>query len=128
MGITRRTLIALPAGAVLAAGAGTPAHAAGAGTPAHAAAGAGAPAHPAAPRPVVFIHGSAGSAMQFRVQAKRLAGNGYPAGIIEAHEYDSPNIVAILADVWAGLDAHIDRLLAASGADRVDLLAHSLGT
>ncbi|GGN49982.1 pimeloyl-ACP methyl ester carboxylesterase [Actinoplanes campanulatus] len=139
MGITRRTLIALPAGAALAAGAGTPAYAtaragtpapaaAGTGTPAHAAAGAGAPAHPAAPRPVVFIHGSAGSAMQFRVQAKRLAGNGYPAGIIEAHEYDSPNIVAILADVWAGLDARIDRLLAASGADRVDLLAHSLGT
>ena len=112
MRITRRSLIVLPAGVML----------------------AGAPALPAIagprarPRPVIFIHGSAGSAMQFRVQAKRLAGNGYPAEIIEAHEYDSPNILTILQQVYAGLDARIARLLAASGADRVDLLAHSLGT
>ena len=110
MRITRRSLIALPAGAVLAAG------------------------RPAAasrrrpPRPVVFIHGSAGSAMQFRIQAKRLASNGCPSEIIEAHEYDSPNIATIIQQVYAGLDTRIARLLADTGADRVDLLAHSLGT
>ncbi|WP_433795893.1 alpha/beta hydrolase [Actinoplanes sp. CA-252034] len=80
------------------------------------------------PRPLVFIHGSAGSAMQFRVQAKRLASNGYPAGFVEAHEYDSPNIAAIVQQVWATLDERITRLLALSGADQVDLAAHSLGT
>ncbi|MEU8015630.1 alpha/beta hydrolase [Micromonospora parva] len=79
-------------------------------------------------RPVIFIHGSAGSAAQFESQAKRLASNGYPIDIIEAHEYDSPNVAAILPQLYAGLDARISRLLAASGADRVDLLAHSLGT
>ncbi|MGC4837743.1 alpha/beta hydrolase [Micromonospora vinacea] len=79
-------------------------------------------------RPVIFVHGSAGSAAQFESQAKRLASNGYPIDIIEAHEYDSPNIAAILPQVYAGLDARISRLLAATGADRVDLLAHSLGT
>ncbi|MEK8106090.1 alpha/beta fold hydrolase [Micromonospora sp. M12] len=79
-------------------------------------------------RPVIFVHGSAGSASQFQSQAKRLASNGYPIDIVEAHEYDSPNIAAILPDVYAGLDARISRLLAATGADRVDLLAHSLGT
>ena len=82
----------------------------------------------AAYRPVVFLHGSAGSALQFRTQAKRFAGNGYPDGIIEAHEYDSPNIATILPQVYAGLDARIARLLETTGADRVDLLAHSLGT
>ncbi len=79
-------------------------------------------------RPVIFIHGSAGSAAQFESQAKRLASNGYPIDIIEAHEYDSPNIATILPQVYAGLDARISRLLAATGADRIDLLAHSLGT
>ena len=79
-------------------------------------------------RPVVFVHGSAGSALQFRTQAKRFAGNGYPDGIIEAHEYDSPNIAMILPQVYAGLDARIAGLLETTGADRVDLLAHSLGT
>ncbi|MBG6066177.1 alpha/beta hydrolase [Micromonospora ureilytica] len=79
-------------------------------------------------RPVIFVHGSAGSAAQFETQAKRLASNGYPIDIIEAHEYDSPNVATILPQVYAGLDARISRLLAATGADRVDLLAHSLGT
>jgi hypothetical protein len=82
----------------------------------------------AAHRPVIFVHGSAGSALQFRIQAKRLAGNGYPSNLIEAHEYDSPAVATVLPEVFAGLDARIARLLAASGADRVDLLAHSLGT
>ncbi|MEU4623930.1 alpha/beta hydrolase [Actinoplanes sp. NPDC023801] len=112
MGITRRTLIALPGGVAVAAAVTTPATA-----------GRG-----RRPRPAIFVHGSAGSAMQFRVQAKRLASNGYPAGTVEAHEYDSPNIVAILQQVWAGLDARIERLLALTGSDQVDLLAHSLGT
>jgi hypothetical protein len=79
-------------------------------------------------RPVVFIHGSAGSALQFRTQAKRLASNGYPERIVEAHEYDSPNVATILPQIYAGLDARIERLLAASGTAQVDLLAHSLGT
>ena len=77
---------------------------------------------------MIFVHGSAGSASQFQTQAKRLASNGYPIDIIEAHEYDSPNIATILPQVYAGLDARISRLLATTGADRVDLLAHSLGT
>ncbi|SDT29555.1 alpha/beta hydrolase [Actinoplanes derwentensis] len=112
MGISRRSVIVLPAAAAFT---GLPALPARAG-------------RPAPPRPVIFIHGSAGSAMQFRVQAKRLAGNGYPSTVIEAHEYDSPNIATIIQQVFAQLDARITRLLAATGADRVDLLAHSLGT
>ena len=52
MGITRRTLIAVPGGVAVAAAVTTPA-----------AAGRSRP-----PRPAIFIHGSAGSAMQFRVQ------------------------------------------------------------
>ena len=92
----------------------------------------GAPAVPAAAapsyRPVIFVHGSAGSAAQFETQAKRLATNGYPIEVVEAHEYDSPAVATILPEVHAGLDARIARLLAATGADRVDLVAHSLGT
>ncbi|XVV16720.1 alpha/beta hydrolase [Actinoplanes sp. CA-131856] len=89
----------------------------------------GLPAYASTPlRPVVFVHGSAGSAAQFATQAKRLAANGYPIAIIEAHEYDSPNIATILPSVYTGLDARITRLLADTGATQVDLVAHSLGT
>lgn len=85
-------------------------------------------ARESAHRPVIFVHGSAGSALQFRIQAKRLASNGYRSDLIEAHEYNSPAVATILPEIYAGLDARISRLLVASGADRVDLLAHSLGT
>jgi hypothetical protein len=79
-------------------------------------------------RPVVFVHGFAGSGAQFTTQAQRLASNGYPAELIEAHEYDSTSIGTILPQVWAGLDERVTRLLADSGADKVDMLGHSLGT
>ena len=79
-------------------------------------------------RPVIFVHGSAGSALQFETQAKRLASNGYPAESIEAHDYDSTFATTTLDQVWAGLDARVTRLLAQTGADRVDMLGHSLGT
>ncbi|MEU8301187.1 alpha/beta hydrolase [Micromonospora sp. NPDC048909] len=114
----RRRVLSLMTGAALAAGLAVAA------VPSAAEAGTAEPAY----RPVIFVHGSAGSASQFQTQAKRLASNGYPIDIIEAHEYDSPNIATILPQVYAGLDARISRLLTATGADKVDLLAHSLGT
>ncbi|MEH1098915.1 alpha/beta fold hydrolase [Micromonospora sp. CPCC 205561] len=119
----RRRLLALLALAALAAGSVVAGPVAAA-DPSSARAATPAPGH----RPVIFIHGSAGSAAQFQTQAKRLASNGYPIEAIEAHEYDSPNVASTLPQIHAGLDARISRLLAATGADRVDLLAHSLGT
>ncbi|MEV4510132.1 alpha/beta hydrolase [Dactylosporangium sp. NPDC049525] len=86
-------------------------------------------AHPARQhRPIVFVHGSAGSAQQYQTQAKRFASNGYPAALVEAHEYDSTFTLNTLDQVWSGLDARIDRLLRDAGTDQVDLVAHSLGT
>ncbi|WP_327003258.1 alpha/beta hydrolase [Dactylosporangium sp. NBC_01737] len=87
-------------------------------------------AHPAQQqhRPIVFVHGSAGSAQQYQTQAKRFASNGYPAALVEAHEYDSTFTLNTLDQVWAGLDARIDRLLREAGTGQVDLVAHSLGT
>ncbi|XRQ10319.1 alpha/beta fold hydrolase [Actinomadura welshii] len=80
------------------------------------------------PRPVVFVHGFSGSGGQFETQARRLASNGYPARHIEAHEYDSTFGATTVEEVFASLDDRIARLLDRTGADRVDLLAHSLGT
>ncbi|GIF76492.1 alpha/beta hydrolase [Asanoa siamensis] len=94
-----------------------------AGTPA-----AAAPERGSHHRPVIFVHGSAGSASQFDSQARRLTSNGYPIDRIEAHEYDSPNIATILPTVFAGLDERIARLLERTKTDQVDIVGHSLGT
>jgi pimeloyl-ACP methyl ester carboxylesterase len=79
-------------------------------------------------RPVIFVHGSSGSGGQFETQARRLTGNGFPAGLIDTLEYDSTFATTTPDQVYAALDLRIERLLERSGADRVDLIAHSLGT
>jgi hypothetical protein len=86
------------------------------------------PGHRAAVRPIVFVHGFSGGAQQYETAARRFASNGYPADFIEVHEYDSLFTVNTIDQIYAGLDARIARLLANTGADKVDLTAHSLGT
>jgi len=79
-------------------------------------------------RPVIFVHGGAGSGAQFETQAMRLTSNGYPAELIAVHEYDSTFGLNTMEEVWAGLDALIAEMQERTGADQVDLLGHSLGT
>ncbi|MBQ0777684.1 alpha/beta fold hydrolase [Halopseudomonas laoshanensis] len=84
-------------------------------------------------RPVVFIHGGAGSASQFESQAQRFIANGYPRDYLATFEYDtsaidSDDYLAMTDARNAGIDAIIDQLLAISGADKVDLMGHSNGT
>jgi hypothetical protein len=79
-------------------------------------------------RPIIFVHGFAGSASQFEAQAMRFASNGYPVDSIEAHEYDTTLGSETPSDIWARLDTRIAELSAATGADQVDLLGHSMGT
>jgi pimeloyl-ACP methyl ester carboxylesterase len=83
---------------------------------------------PFANNPVIFVHGSSGSASQFESQAMRFGANGYPKNYLYAHEYDSTFAINTWADVHTRLDALIDRVLAATGAEQVDIMAHSLGT
>jgi pimeloyl-ACP methyl ester carboxylesterase len=79
-------------------------------------------------RPVIFVHGGSGSGAQFESQGQRLTSNGYPARYVAVHEYDSTFGTNTMAQVHEGLDRLIAQLLEATGADKVELLGHSLGT
>jgi triacylglycerol esterase/lipase EstA (alpha/beta hydrolase family) len=79
-------------------------------------------------RPMVFVHGYTGSASQFEWQAMRFASNGYPQEYLNAFEYDSPHYATTAPQVLAALDQHIDAILQETGADKVELVGHSLGT
>jgi len=86
---------------------------------------------PANIKPIVFVHGFAGSAAQFESQAMRFESNGYPANYISAYEYDSgaglsPKFPP--ASVLDGVDQVVDAALKNTGVDKVDLIGHSLGT
>jgi pimeloyl-ACP methyl ester carboxylesterase len=86
------------------------------------------PGHDRPDHPIVFVHGFAGSAAQFESQALRFMSNGYPAEWIGAVDYDSQFTTAPMEQVWEAIDAEVDRILAETGADQVDLAGHSLGT
>lgn len=79
-------------------------------------------------RPIVFVHGGAGSAQQFESQAMRFASNGWPVDLLFAFEYDSTFVTQGFAAVIARLNAFVDSVLAQTGADKVYLMGHSLGT
>lgn len=76
-------------------------------------------------RPIVFVHGFAGSGDQFETQALRFASNGYPDNYFTGFEHNTINTDS---DKLDRLDATIDAVLAETGADKVDLAGHSMGT
>ncbi len=82
-------------------------------------------------RPLVFVHGTAGSASQYQTQAMRFDSNGYSADYVSAFEYSTNGLPAILAArdgaLNEALDAHIERVLAEHNADKVNIACHSLG-
>ena len=78
--------------------------------------------------PVLFVHGIEGTGAQFESQAMRLTSNGYPHSWIEEVDYDSTRAVGDKTEVHAQMDAKIAELRRRTGAKKVDLVAHSLGT
>jgi pimeloyl-ACP methyl ester carboxylesterase len=78
-------------------------------------------------RPIVFVHGSSGSAAQFQTQALRFTSNGYPQELLYAFEYDTSQPFD-LQTTLTRLDAFLSQILAETGADQSNVAAHSLGT
>src|SRR5918998_478816 len=106
---TARRAVAVLLGAVLlAVSVGT-----GAGT------AAAAPTQTTEQVPIVFVHGYYGSGAQYRTQAMRWASNGFPAERIRAFDYNVDS---------SGLDAFIDGVREEFDVDKVNVVAHSLGT
>jgi hypothetical protein len=75
-------------------------------------------------RPIVFVHGMAGSADQFQAQALRFASNGYPENYFVALDHNS------ILDMGrkCRLNRLINDILDETGADKVELVGHSMGT
>jgi pimeloyl-ACP methyl ester carboxylesterase len=86
------------------------------------------PSQPAEMRPVIFVHGGAGSAAQFQTQAMRLASNGYDDLIVVPFDYDSSFSTETMEQVHSRLDDYMTVLKVVLDVDQVDLLGHSLGT
>jgi len=74
-------------------------------------------------RPIVFVHGTFGSATEISNTAALFGSNGYCQERFVAVEYNS-----LGGSPEAQLEALVDEVLAATGFEQVDLAAHSQGT
>ncbi|GAA3896693.1 triacylglycerol lipase [Streptomyces gulbargensis] len=77
-----------------------------------------------APDPVVFVHGWNSDGSTWRTMAGRFRSDGWPAGRLDQWTYDATQSNATTA---ARLADEIDRVLAATGAAKVDVVTHSMG-
>ena len=78
--------------------------------------------------PILFVHGVEGTGAQFESQAMRFTSNGYPHSWIDEVDYDSTRASGDQSQVQAQIDAKIAELKRRTGAKKIDLVGHSLGT
>lgn len=86
---------------------------------------AAAPTAPAPPDPVVFVHGWNSDGAAWNTMAARFRSDGWPAGRLHQWTYPTAQSNATTAEQLAAV---VDRVLASSGASRVDLVTHSMGS
>src|SRR3984957_13534680 len=75
-------------------------------------------------RPIVFVHGFAGSGEQYERPARLFESNGYPSTWISVYDYNSTGPTGGAEP----LDKFIDAVRARTGFDKIDLVGHSRGT
>ncbi|MFD7630736.1 esterase/lipase family protein [Streptomyces sp. NPDC059851] len=85
----------------------------------------GAAAAAAAPDPVVFVHGWNSDGSIWATMADRFRSDGWPADRLHRWTYPTSQSNTTTA---SRLAAEIDRVLAATGAAKVDLVTHSMGS
>lgn len=83
--------------------------------------------------PIIFVHGSSGSAAQFETHAMRFSSNGYPEELLYVFEYDTSRPFDDSDEgneelVLDQLDAFISKVLEETGAESVNTIGHSRGT
>ncbi|CAL9575805.1 esterase/lipase family protein [Streptomyces sp. enrichment culture] len=90
-----------------------------------------APVHAADPstfgpssHPVLFVHGYSSSGSYWSTMADAFRTDGWPSSHLDQWSYDWRQSNAATAQQLA---AEVDRLLAATGASKVDIVSHSMG-
>jgi triacylglycerol lipase len=74
--------------------------------------------------PILFVHGYTGDGGNWNTMAARFANDGWPSTHLDQWSYDWRQSNAVTAQQLA---AEVDRLLAATGATKVDIVSHSMG-
>ena len=87
---------------------------------------AAAPASSSATDPILFVHGWSGSASNWNTMIERFEKDGYAKSYLSAYTYNTSQSNKV--DAEKEVKSHVESLLKATGASKVDIIAHSMGS
>jgi triacylglycerol lipase len=90
------------------------------------AAAAAAPASSVAQDPILFVHGYVESASLWNTMISRFEKDGYASSYLSAYTYNTSQSNKV--DAEKEVKSHVESLLKATGATKVDIVAHSMGS
>jgi len=86
---------------------------------------AAAPAASSAQDPILFVHGYLESASLWNTMISRFEKDGYPSSYLSAYTYNTSQSNKV--DAEKEVKSHVESLLKATGASKVDIISHSMG-
>jgi triacylglycerol esterase/lipase EstA (alpha/beta hydrolase family) len=84
------------------------------------------PATASAQDPILFVHGWSESASLWNTMIKNFEKDGYKKSELSAYTYNTNTSNKTLAETE--VKSHVESLLKATGASKVDIIAHSMGS
>ncbi|MGN6664240.1 MAG: esterase/lipase family protein [Solirubrobacterales bacterium] len=85
-----------------------------------------APASSMALDPILFVHGWSESASLWNTMIGRFEKDGYPKSYLSAYSYNTSQSNKI--DAEKEVKSHVESLLKTTGAEKVDIISHSMGS
>jgi triacylglycerol esterase/lipase EstA (alpha/beta hydrolase family) len=85
-----------------------------------------APASSMAQDPILFVHGWSESASLWNTMIGRFEKDGYPKSYLSAYSYNTSQSNKV--DAEKEVKSHVESLLKTTGASKVDIIAHSMGS
>jgi triacylglycerol lipase len=76
--------------------------------------------------PILFVHGYARTASDWNTMIGRFEKDGYAKSSLSAYSYNTSQSNKV--DAEKEVKSHVESLLAATGAAKVDIIAHSMGS
>ena len=84
------------------------------------------PASSMALDPILFVHGWSGNSSNWSTMKSRFEADGYPASYLVAYSYNTSN--SNKTSAANEVKPRVESLLASTGAAKVDIVAHSMGS
>jgi triacylglycerol lipase len=84
------------------------------------------PASSLALDPILFVHGWSGSASNWNTMKARFEKDGYPSSYLLAYSYNTSQSNKV--DAEKEVKPRVESLLKSTGATKVDIIAHSMGS